>query len=154
MIIHCHRLFQGPELDPSYRRIHGMVERLCRSYGTRIELPITEQGAGSGGSVDDGGKVTSPSLIPSESPSASYLPGSASPVSIAGDAQPDPEKDCNLNDVEISAKRRRKAATPDAPTDAPANKGATASKGSFFTFPTLEQLAKATEEDLRAAGFG
>jgi len=50
--------------------------------------------------------------------------------------------------------RMMESASEDAATPSP-SKGIPSTEGPlFYAFPTLDQLAKATEADLRAAGFG
>ncbi|GIL92014.1 hypothetical protein Vretimale_18518 [Volvox reticuliferus] len=115
-------------------RIHSMVERLCSSYGTSLE------------------PITSP-----QPPVAALVAGAAhagaSTLLMSTD-----EGDTPSAASTKPAKRRA--------AKAPVSLAATASGGSgvvttgrasglsFYAFPTLEQLSKATEEELRAAGFG
>jgi N-glycosylase/DNA lyase len=92
-------------------RIHGMVERLCRGYGTQL-LP------------DAGASPPTASLRSGEAPARPGPVAAADGLLLAGQA---PE------------------ASADPASDEPP---------SFYAFPTLEQLGGATEERLRAAGFG
>ncbi len=115
-------------------RIHGMVERLCSSYGTLLE----------------------PTCTADESPCTATAAGlnKAAAASTAGDQQHElrPLRPAGLEGGPpgLGAAVGEGACEPSSTTA-----GGTAAGGlSYYAFPTLEQLSAATEEELRAAGFG
>ena len=119
-----------------------MVERLCSQYGTRIDVPpsqLQEDGMGRGPGGDPSEVAGSLSgILPR---SASTSPQNAALADEGKEVLAVPSPD------DKSARRRGKAATsPSTPAIAPDRP--------YYAFPTLDQLARATEEDLRAAGFG
>ena len=105
-------------------RIHGMVERLCAAYGTRLEpddrvramlraVPTPKR------PTPKKKRTRTPDDAPSPSPSPSPSPA------------PSP------------------ATAPEADEDPPGEP-----LGDFYAFPTVAQLRDATEEALRGMGFG
>ncbi|GLC39594.1 hypothetical protein PLESTB_000809200 [Pleodorina starrii] len=118
-------------------RIHGMVERLCSSYGTPLE-PTTAV-AGQGHAQPPAASATGPGVGPGGSPGAAPKAkrkrgGKGAAATAAGDGG-------------------AAAAAPAAPAAA-VLAGGHDNGLSYYAFPTLEQLGRATEEELRAAGFG
>lgn len=110
-------------------RIHGMVERLCSSYGTLLEPTCTA--AESPSTVAGGGLST------------------AAVASTAGDLPQRPPE------LEGGPQGLGTAVGEGACEPSSTTAGGTAAGGlSYYAFPTLEQLSVATEEELRAAGFG
>ncbi|GIL60623.1 hypothetical protein Vafri_15157, partial [Volvox africanus] len=118
-------------------RIHGMVERLCSSYGTPLE-------------------TTTPPLPPPPSEGASI--GIAAPASAGASPMDTDERDTPSIATTKPTKRRAARGPQSAAATAAGGsevvKAGEATELSFYAFPTLEQLSKATEEDLRTAGFG
>jgi len=128
-------------------RIHGMVERLCSAYGSRLELepwaarelaalakrgavvPATPATLGSGGG--GGGED--------------------------GDEEQDEEEGDAVIQVEVvvvGAGARTPAGNKAAAAAGRGGDGGGAVAPAFWAFPTLEQLAAASDEALRADGFG
>lgn len=106
-------------------RIHGMVSRLCAAYGTPLHaMPAADTAA-----------------------AAEPLAGAVKAKSEAAD---------------VPAAAGERASSPQLGTPPQAAEGSAAAAESadgevearFYAFPTLDQLAKATEEALRADGFG
>jgi hypothetical protein len=121
-------------------RIHGMVERLCSSYGTPL-VPTHPLG-----DDQEGAGLQEPPTPPPTNTPAAAAGGAAGGVKRSS-----------------SKTTRKKVATTSSSSSSSHEAGpATAAAGAtspsapapFYAFPTLQQLAAATEEDLRAAGFG
>ncbi|GAB4821909.1 hypothetical protein N2152v2_008955 [Parachlorella kessleri] len=130
-------------------RIHGMVERLCRRYGTPLHslwphMPPAQPGqlgglerhstthalAGGTGSCDSTAVAGIEDGLPTTRRPAEDL---ARPAAAAG-----------------TATQTAAAAAADGPSyGEPA-----LVQGQYFAFPTLDQLSEATEEALREDGFG
>ncbi|GLI60349.1 hypothetical protein VaNZ11_002470, partial [Volvox africanus] len=115
-------------------RIHGMVERLCSSYGTPLE-PTTPPPPSEGASVGTAAPVSA---------GASLMDTAEGDTPFAGSAKP----------TKRHAARGPRSAAATTVGGTGVFKDGEASELSFYAFPTLQQLSKATEEDLRAAGFG
>jgi hypothetical protein len=180
-------------------RIHGMVERLCSAYGTRLHADVSSEAgaeAGGGGRRGDDGEEVGP--VPT--PEAAVQAGGAIRASQLQEQQqqqqeqfqeqeqqqqqeqfqelavmPTPEArrsepaQGGTGSAATKKRKQREGApspyTPDprragqaAPPPAAVAAAAALSPPSpphhHYAFPTLEQLSKATEEELRAAGFG
>ena len=106
-------------------RIGGMVERLCAAYGTPLHAVAADvQPPAAGGGA-------------APAPAAAAAPAVGAPAAAPTAAVP-----------ALARPQEAEAAAVGAPGEAGGG-GVT-----FYAFPTLEQLAAATEEALRAAGFG
>lgn len=108
-------------------RIHGMVERLAAAYGTPLRPAAECAGA--------------------DAPAAAAACAAALPA--APEAQPQPQSPVIKGSGEDTV----------AGSGGGGGSGRSSASGgsaglAFYAFPTIEQLAAATEADLRAAGFG
>ena len=152
-------------------RIHGMVERLCQSYGTPLVLaePITNpktltipenvgiSNSQQNGSIAAAGSISAAAeLPPTPAPAATHPPIPSHLISTTLTPSP-------LNPTTHSSSSSSwvplTPATPaqgssEALRDTESEDQNVLNSLSFFAFPTLEQLAAATEVDLRADGFG
>lgn len=121
-------------------RIQGMVERLCSAYGTPLvpTVPLASAAAPAEPSTlvkqeqQDAGTPAAPMRPP---PSSRQGRG-------AGIKKEEDEQD-----------ESQPVLTP-APSSVQEAEPAVSEVTAFYTFPTLQQLQLATEEELRAAGFG
>lgn len=147
-------------------RIHGMVERLCSAYGTPL-LPSTNSASGSSMQPDSRQQqakqktgVVAPLAFASPGTPAVAGAGwpsrqqqhqqldtvSSAPLPFCDDQQ-------GLQQQPLGQQQQQQADGPLLPASSwqpQPNQGLP----SFFTFPTVEQLAAATEEALQADGFG
>lgn len=132
-------------------RIHGMVEKLCRSYGTPLKLSHAGSPAADAKSPNaTGGHAGNTPVV--GTPSS----GMKSPASAAAGAGAAPRV------KQEAAVKDERAAGPSSPATPSVSKSASAAAGSgsgaldgdCFAFPSLQQLSKATEQQLRDAGFG
>lgn len=112
-------------------RIHGMVERLCRDYGT----PLLHQTG-----KDSSASSAATAKKASRMDNSSLQPGRADAEAEQPEAGKAKTKQAGLlHDLESGKTEEEEQAVPDL---------------AFYAFPTLEQLSKATEAALRAEGFG
>lgn len=120
-------------------RIHGMVERLCSSYGTPLvpTHPVDD-------STEGGGLKEPPTPPAISNPAAA----AAADGGVGGGSKQSSSKTTRTKVATSSS-----SSSKPGPTSAAAGAGPSA-PAAYFAFPTLQQLAAATEEDLRGAGFG
>ena len=105
-------------------RIHGMVERLCAAYGTKLVVDAA---------LSEARKATA---NPTGTPKKKKKKKQKKKRKLANDDETKAEDD---DDDDDDADRDVDEGEP---------------LGDFYSFPTVSQLAFATEADLRAAGFG
>ena len=142
-------------------RIHGMVERLCARYGSRLELePWAER--------ELGALAARGAVVPA---TPATLETGALWEQEEGEQEGGEEDEGAAADVVVQVelatpqkqvtggRKRARTSSPAAGVAAAAAAAGdanppTAAAPAFWAFPTLEQLADATEEALRADGFG
>lgn len=118
-------------------RIHGMVERLCSSYGTPLVPTHPVDDCTEGGALEE-----PPTPSPISTPAAAAADGG-----VGGGSKQSSSK--------TTRKRFTTTSSSSSQTGPTSAAGASPSPpAAYFAFPTLQQLAAATEEDLRGAGFG
>jgi 3-methyladenine DNA glycosylase/8-oxoguanine DNA glycosylase len=155
-------------------RIHGMVERLCARYGSAIELEpwaerelaalalkgqvVSATPATLGDSDEEEEAEEGAAAADKEATEAAWA------AALGGGGGPGEQEDVVVR-VELATPppatagkggKRRAPSSPPSP-GAPAAAGATGAGSAapaFWAFPSLEQLAAASEEALRADGFG
>lgn len=145
-------------------RIHGMVERLCSTYGsplmpqcadTALQQPHQQPGSQQTVSVPHHGTTDTPELPLSPNTPAATANWAGMPVQQQQQQQvgqqlsepspaPLPFQQQQQVVYAIEQAQQQHAQQWLGQSDLP----------SFFAFPTLEQLSAATEEALRADGFG
>lgn len=143
-------------------RIHGMVERLCSTYGSRLEVAppqshkqqLQEQQQPAAASPDSsinyintpqqpGGNAMHPAMQQQQSEPASgatLLPFQQQQAGVYGAAPTVGSLGQPQEGVQLWGEQQAEQEQQELP--------------SFFAFPTLEQLSAATEDALRADGFG
>lgn len=131
-------------------RIHGMVERLCSAYGTPLTpaeplpppaLPQQQQ------------EQQEQQQIKSEP--VEQLQAGTGPLQAAASAAAEPDIKPETPGGKAGQKGfKRRASAVAGGKAAGSDAAAAAPVLSYYAFPSLEQLAAATEEELRAAGFG
>jgi hypothetical protein len=136
-------------------RIHGMVERLCSTYGSPM-LPAS----GSSGSREGSSQLASQQQQQQQTAGDSRgiklepgTPGAAGPGYPSQQAAQQQQQQqelrslplpfCQQEPQQLGGHWQQQAA-----------EGPDQGSPSFYAFPTLEQLSAATEEALRADGFG
>ena len=139
-------------------RIHGMVERLCEAYGTPLEpdarlasvrkavavrkMPTPKKmkrpKAGPEAGADENGKGAA-----GEGKSVAATTATATPQSPRDTPPTTP-----------IAPTRSGERQSDAPVEGSLEEPLGESLGSFYAFPTISQLLRATEDELRGLGFG
>jgi hypothetical protein len=152
-----------------HSRIHGMVERLCSTYGSEL-LPSSSTASSSGNSSSSDslqqqlGEPSTPQKQQQQQLGGSQLPdvGSAAgvPPSTAVLAAADASAGLPFGVAAETAAAPAAAVAVD--ILAPVSKQMSGAlppeqqqqQLAFYAFPTLQQLSAATEEALRADGFG
>jgi 3-methyladenine DNA glycosylase/8-oxoguanine DNA glycosylase len=115
-------------------RIHGMVERLCAAYGTRLEPDARVAAMTRQPPANATPKKKKKKRKAEEDADVDALPGS-----------PPGKRNADEDEVEDEDQRLTPPSSP-APAGEPL--------GAFYAFPTIAQLSEATEEQLRSMGFG
>jgi hypothetical protein len=132
-------------------RIHGMVERLCSTYGTPL-LPSGSSASGSRDSSMQPAVKQETGAVPLAFPS----PGTPAVAGAGWASQQQQQQQLNMHsaaplpfcDEQQGLQQQQPLGQPQPQQQAGQE------LPSFYTFPTVEQLAAATEEALRADGFG
>lgn len=155
-------------------RIHGMVERLCSAYGTELYLSPPTQGIHFQAPIQTSASSDLPAAAASASassaPGAFHLPQAvqevksepaSDPIAASHDIQTKARslpthtshaiKTESLEAHEVSVRLHPQATASGVEVK---KKGVVAGQLRYYAFPTLQQLTRATEEELRAAGFG
>lgn len=156
-------------------RIHGMVERLCATYGTPLTTIDTVEheggtpAAGRATSAQAAGAGAGAALARAAVAAATgvgaYAIKPETATSVKSEAAGAPASPPATTKRQSSGPHQNSVAdaqTPGTPAGATvAGQGEAVGTGgkatpglSFYAFPSLEQLAAATEEELRAMGFG
>ena len=150
------------------RSIQGMVERLCAAYGTPL-LRVDgggvkgEQGAAAAEGVKLPPLSVDPAAVAADEPPGTPTAGAAAPA--LGDSPPARRPRKRRASSGVSASDSDASGSGGGSPDAAAAVAAAASAAKaapgpsdghqhYYAFPTLEQLAAATEDELRALGFG
>ena len=118
-------------------RIHGMVERLCAAYGTRLE-PDARVAAMT--------RQTPASATPKKKKKKKRKAEEDADADALTGSPPEKEKKKEDEDEDQRLITPPSSPAPAAPSGEPL--------GAFYAFPTIAQLSEATEEQLRSMGFG
>lgn len=141
-------------------RIHGMVERLCARYGSPIELePWAERELAALAKKGCVVPATPATLGSSEEEEEAQEDWAAAAAAAAGGGEDDVVVKVELKVATPGGKGgikggRNKRGGGGSEEAADAEADAEAAAPAFWAFPTLEQLAAASEEALRGDGFG
>ncbi|MEW5302609.1 MAG: hypothetical protein WDW36_005377 [Sanguina aurantia] len=163
-------------------RIHGMVERLCSAYGTELHLPQavshpsqpppppppppTHTSAASASSAKPSPSTSHLPLSPSQrhQPAVRSPPPSSSniPSGLFVRREPTPPSTHTSRDVKVesaeaqerSGEHLEKESYDSVASEVAVKADQSSGPLTYYAFPTLQQLTRATEEELRAAGFG
>ena len=120
-------------------RIHGMVERLCAEYGTRLE-------------PDDRLLSVRKVTPPKKTPTPKKQKQKRLPSEGLTDENDKEREETGVSRVATSPPAS--SAPPATPTNLSSLETLGEPLGSFYAFPTTTQLLGATEERLRGLGFG
>lgn len=133
-------------------RIHGMVERLCSTYGTPL-LPNNSASGSRDSSMQPDSRQQQAEQKTGVATLAFPSPGTPAVAELdAVSSAPLPfcDEQQGLQQQPLGQQQEDGQLLPASSWQPQPNQ----ELPSFFTFPTLEQLAAATEEALRADGFG
>lgn len=148
-------------------RIQGMVERLCAAHGTHL-TPEPAPGCKAEQAEDDAAQpLTGPAVAAAQAtpmaPVRQAAPGiMCSKQAVKQEADVDGDSNEGSKAVKAGQEQGRRAkggaaavvAGAPAAVTQPVSQQRGGDSLAYYTFPTLEQLTGATEEGLRAAGFG